>query len=145
MAATKKAAAMSGGSRKTTAKKREGVIVRTGVQPVKITDSKKLGLKWNKPNAVMTGAQKSKSASGAQEEESAAGARPVLKGPRSGRSKVDTPAAQTIGFGRGAGSGQSKSRKQPRIATAISGPTSRAEPKVGGRVSPRRRAAPSPR
>jgi hypothetical protein len=126
---------------KATTKKREGVIVREGVQKVEINDSKDLGLKWDKPNAVMTGSRKVKSASGGQEEESAAGPRSVAKGTRSTRSKVDAPAAQTVGFGRGAGGKTSKSRSQPRIATAASGPTSRAEPKVSNRSGGGRKRA----
>lgn len=113
---------------KPSARKREGVIVREGVDNIEINEAEKLGLKWNRPNAVMTGASKSKSASGGQEEESAAGARRVSKGSRVTRAAA--PAAQTVGFGRGAGAGQNKSRSQPRIATGTSGPTSRAEPRV---------------
>lgn len=122
---------------KSSSRKREGVIVREGVDKIEITESEQLGLKWNKPNAVMTGARKIKSASGGEEEQSAAGARRVARGRGT---TVAAPAAQTVGFGRGAASGQNKSRRQPRIATGTRGPTSRAEPRVPSRGASRRSA-----
>jgi hypothetical protein len=119
-------------SRKPSTKKRESVIVRSGVEKIEIRDSEQMGLKWDKPSAVMTGAGKVKSASGVQEEESAAGPRRVPSSPRKAGRNVNATAAQTVGFGRGAGTGQNKSRGKLRIATAVNGPTSRAEPRVSG-------------
>ncbi|MGI8908501.1 MAG: hypothetical protein ACR2IE_18655 [Candidatus Sumerlaeaceae bacterium] len=130
-------------AKKATTKKREAMIVRQGVDKIEINEAEKLGLIWKKPSAVMTGARKVKSASGSQEEESAAGTRCVSRESRTGRNKVDASSAQTVGFGRGAGTGQRTSRGKLRIATATSGPTSRAEPKVSRKSASRKSPATS--
>jgi hypothetical protein len=124
--------------RRATTKKRESVIVREGMDKIEINESEQLGLKWNKPSAVMTGARKVKSASGGQEEQTAAGPRRVLKEERIGRTKVDAPAALTIGFGKGRSTGLNKARRLPRVATAASAPSSRAEPRLSRSARPAR-------
>lgn len=118
---------------KSSEKKREGIIIPAPGKPIKIQDSEEMGLKWDKPSAVQTGAGKVISASGSQEEISAS---EVLRDDREVNAAVgDAPAAETVGFGKGAGTKKAR-RAAPKVSTATSGPTSRAEPKVARRGKP---------
>lgn len=114
------------GTQKTgTEKKREGVIVRPGSQPIAVQESKKLGLKW-KANGPMTAAGKVKEASGAKAEETAGVRRSSRARAKERSEEAGTTQAQTAGMG----NGRRDLLKKPRIQTAVSGPTSRAEPRA---------------
>lgn len=110
---------------KNTEKKREGVIVRQGGQPLQIQESEKLGLKW-KANGPMTAGGKVKEASSGAAEETAGVPRTSRARAKQMSEEAGTTQRQTAGMGRG----PREILKKPRIQTAVSGPTSRAEPRT---------------
>jgi len=106
-------------------KKREGVIVRPGAQPVEIQESEELGLIWQADGPMTSGGKVQSASSGAAEETAGV--------PRSSRSRMaeraeeaGTTQRQTLGMG----NGRRAMLKKTRIQTGISGPTSRAEPRT---------------